>query len=184
MTTCGVLIAEFIDPDDPPFWLVGLPPAAISLVFKAFYGFGAKLDDLGVILALISACVAILINGDEVIKPKSSQYVFPSMLAAGALVAFIDSKRTKPLGTYKSASKGWDAKSDLTIRRIGIPLWVGFCIFLVWLGVLILTIILVDVANVESEYLTIFEVMYRIGECYMLNQHAHDMIYNLPAHVS
>jgi Chromate transport protein ChrA len=98
LTTTGVLIANFIDPDDPPFWLVGLPPAAIALVFKAMYGFGAKLDTLGVILALISASVAILISGDEVIKPTSSQYVFPSMLAAGALVAYIDSKRANPLG--------------------------------------------------------------------------------------
>lgn len=163
LTICGELIKNFIDPNDPPFWLVGLPPAAISLVFKAFYGFGAKLDGLGVILALISACVAILINGDEVIKPTSSQYVFPSMLAAGGLVAFLDSRRSNPLGTYKAPSKGWDAKSDITINRIGIPLWVGFAIFLVWLIVLGTTIILVDVVEVENDYLTIFEVMYRIG---------------------
>eukprot|EP00558_Chaetoceros_sp_UNC1202_P003103 CAMPEP_0197238282 /NCGR_PEP_ID=MMETSP1429-20130617/4804_1 /TAXON_ID=49237 /ORGANISM="Chaetoceros sp., Strain UNC1202" /LENGTH=465 /DNA_ID=CAMNT_0042697405 /DNA_START=118 /DNA_END=1515 /DNA_ORIENTATION=- len=163
LTTCGVLISRFIEPDDPPFWLVGLPPAAISLVFKAFYGFGGKLDKLGYILALISACVAILINGDEHIKPTSSQYVFPSMLAVGGLVAFFDSKRSSPLGTYKAPSKGWDAKSDLTMRRIGIPLWVGACIFFIWLGVLVFTIILVDVFKIENDYLTIFEVMYRIG---------------------
>lgn len=164
LTVCGELIKNFIDPDDPPFWLVGLPPAAISLVFKAFYGFGAKLDSLGVILALISACVAILINGDEVIKPTSSQFVFPSMLAAGGIVAFLDSRRSNPLGTYKAPSKGWDAQSDITINRIGIPLWVGFAIFLVWAIVLGMTIILVDVVEVENDYLTIFEVMYRIGE--------------------
>jgi chromate transporter len=98
LTTCGVLIQNFIDPNDPPFYLVGLPPAAISLVFKAMYGFGAKLDKLGVILALISACVAILINGDENIKPTSSQFVFPIMLALGGLVSFVDSKRANPLG--------------------------------------------------------------------------------------
>ena len=105
LTTSGVLISEFIDPDDPPFWLVGLPPAAIALVFKAMYGFGAKLDKLGVILALISTCIAILINGDEHIAPTSSQYVFPSMLAAGGLVAFIDSKRSKPLGKRREIGR-------------------------------------------------------------------------------
>ena len=98
LTTSGVLISEFIDPNDPPFWLVGLPPAAIALVFKAMYGFGVKLDKLGVVLALISACIAILINGDEHISPTSSQYVFPSMLALGGLVTFLDSKRSKPFG--------------------------------------------------------------------------------------
>ena len=98
LTTSGVLISEFIDPNDPPFWLVGLPPAAIALVFKAMYGFGVKLDKLGVVLALISACIAILINGDENIAPTSSQFVFPSMLALGGLVTFLDSKRSKPFG--------------------------------------------------------------------------------------
>ena len=49
------------------------------------------------------------------------------------------------------------------MKRIGIPLWVGSLIFLVWLGVLVGTIILVDVVKVENEYLEIFEVMYRIG---------------------
>lgn len=163
LTTCGVLIANFIDPNDPPFYLVGLPPAAVSLVFKAMYGFGAKLDKLGMILATISACVAILINGDYVIKPTSSQYVFPSMLAIGGLITYLDSKRSNPLGTYKAPSKGWDAKSDITMKRIGIPLWVGFCIFLVWVIVLVMTIILVDVVKIENDYLKIFEVMWRIG---------------------
>jgi chromate transporter len=131
------------------------------------------------------------------------------MLAAGALIAFADSKRANPLGeffvlfyssscwtlctfsshptssyrqilltsfpcsidinfpsppgTYAAPSKGWDAKSDLTMRRIGIPLWVGFCIFLLYAVVLVVTILLVDVFKVENEYLKIFEVMFRIG---------------------
>jgi len=49
------------------------------------------------------------------------------------------------------------------MKRIGIPLWVGALIFAVWLGVLIMTIVLVDVVKVENEYLEVFEVMYRIG---------------------
>jgi chromate transporter len=127
------------------------------------YGFGVKLDKLGVMLALASACIAILINGDSVISPLSSQYVFPSMLVAGGLITFIDSKRKNPFGTYQAPSKGWDGMSDLTFRRIGIPLWVGGLIFFVYVGVLVLTIILVDVVGIENDYLTIFEVMFRIG---------------------
>jgi chromate transporter len=163
LTVCGALISSFVDPNDPPFYLVGLPPAAISLVFKAFYGFGVKLDKLGVILALFSACIAILINGDSFIPRNSSQWVFPTMLAVGGIVTLVDSKRQNPLGEYKSPGSGWDARSDLTMRRIGIPLWVGALIFLFWLIVLVLTIILVDVAKIDNEYLLIFEVMYRIG---------------------
>mmetsp|Transcript_3832 Transcript_3832/g.7183 ORF Transcript_3832/g.7183 Transcript_3832/m.7183 type:complete len:492 (-) Transcript_3832:1999-3474(-) len=167
LITCGVLIATFVDPNNPPWYLVGLPPAAISLVFKAFYGFGKKLDKLGIILCLISSLVAILINGDERIQPTSSQYVFPVMLALGGIVAYIDSRRQNPYGTYKSASKGWDAESDLTMKRIGIPLWVGALIFVVWAAVLAATVSVVGKARREGRevnvYLEIFEVMYRIG---------------------
>ena len=42
-------------------------------------------------------------------------------------------------------------------------MWVGALIFLVWAGVLVLVIILVDVAEVTNVYLEIFEIMYRIG---------------------
>lgn len=49
------------------------------------------------------------------------------------------------------------------MKRIGIPLWVGGLIFLLWIVVLILLVILEDVAKVEDQYLEIFETMYRIG---------------------
>lgn len=163
LTLCGILLDAYVDPENPPFWLAGLPPAAISLVFKAFYGFAAKLDTLGIWLALSSSLVAILINNDEKIKATSSQFVFPITLALGGLVTFIDSKREHPFASYGSPSAGWDARSDETIKRIGIPLWVGGMIFLVWAGVLVLCILLVDVYEVENDYLSIFEVMYRVG---------------------
>jgi chromate transporter len=165
LTACGVLLANFIpNPDDPPFWLVGLPPAAISLVFKAFYGFGAKLgDSLGVCLALMSALIAILINNDERISPQSSQWVFPLTLAVGALITFVDHKRPNPWSSYGSPSGGWNRESDETMKRIGIPLWVGGLIFLVWVIVLVIVVVLVDVYEIENQYLEIFETMYRIG---------------------
>jgi chromate transporter len=132
-------------------------------VFKAFYGFGMKLDTLGICLSLMSCMVAILINGDERIRPTSSQFVFPSLLAIGGILALLDSKRKNPLGVYGSPSKGWDAEDESLMKRIGIPLWMGGFFFLVWLAVLILVICLVDVAKVDNVYLEIFETMYRIG---------------------
>jgi len=163
LTTCGILIQEFIDPDNPPWYLAGLPAAAISLVFKAFYGFASKLDSLGVLLSLSSCLVAVLINNDAEISPNSSQWVFPVTLALGGIVTFVDSKRAKPFSEYGSPSKGWDSEDDETMKRIGIPLWVGALIFLVWLAVLVLVIVLVDVGKVDNVYLDIFETMYRIG---------------------
>ena len=118
LTCCGVLIEEFVNPDEPPWYLAGLPPAAISLVFKAFYGFAVKLDSLQVCLALCSCLTAILINNDDDISPSSSQWVFPSLLALGGFITFLDSKRTTPFSTYKSPSKGWDSEDDTTFKRM------------------------------------------------------------------
>ncbi|KAK1743224.1 chromate transporter [Skeletonema marinoi] len=182
LTVCGVLIATFVDENNPPWYLIGLPPAAISLVFKAFYGFGKKLDKLGIILCLISSLVAIMINGSRPkIDPLWSQYIYPSMLACGGIVSYLDSIRGtdvkifgkirrvpgKPYGTYKSASKGWDAESDLTMRRIGIPIWVGALIWIAWAVILAVTVSVVGRmrrnGETPNQYLEIFEVMYRIG---------------------
>lgn len=163
LTICGILIADFIDPNNPPWYLIGLPPAAISLVFKAFYGFASKLDSLGIILALCSCLVAILLNNDDDIDPNSSQWVFPTVLVLGGITTLVDSKREKPFSTYTSPSKGWDRESDETMKRIGIPLWMGAGFFVLWAGVLALSIILKDVADITNEYLDIFETMFRIG---------------------
>lgn len=175
LTVCGVLIATFVDPTNPPWYLVGLAPAAVSLVFKAFYGFGKKLDKLGYILCLISTLIAIMINGSQPkIDPMWSQYIYPSMLACGGIISYIDSIRGtdkilfgrtfrvpgQPYGTYNSASKGWDAESDLTMRRIGIPIWVGALIWVVWAVVLAVTISIVGRMRRNGEtpnvYLEIF----------------------------
>jgi len=163
LTTCGVLISTFIDPTNPPWYLIGLPPAAICLVFKAAYGFGLKLDKVGLTLACISCCVAILIDGDYNIPRNSSQYIYPILLVAGGLFTFLDSKRKNPFAEYAKPKAGWDSDNELILRRIGIPVWVGGLIFFVWALVLVLVILLKDVAKITNPYLDIFETMYRIG---------------------
>lgn len=165
LTAAGIVIEAFVDPDNPPWYLIGLPPAAIALVFTAFYNFALKLDKLGTLLALISCLAAILINNDPTISPQSSQFVFPIALALSGLITFIDSKRTKPFGTYPSpiTNASADDNNEEMIKRIGIPLWVGACIFAIWLIVLIASILLVNVKELSNVYLEIFEKMYRIG---------------------
>ena len=134
-----------------------------KIVFKAAYGFGAKLDSLGVCLALGSCMLAILINNDDRIEPTVSQWVFPCTLALGGLITFVDSKRSKPFSNYGSPSTGWDRESDETMKRIGIPLWGGVLFFLLWIVVLVVVIIIEDTQDVDNEYMEIFETMYRIG---------------------
>jgi chromate transporter len=164
LTASGVLLATFIkDPNNPPFWLVGLGPAAISLVFKAFYGFAVKLDTLGVCLALFSCLAAILLDNDARISSTNSQWVFPTCLIIGSLITLIDSKRKNPWGTYTSPNQGWDKDSDETIKRIGIPIWAGALFVLIWALVMAICIALTR-RNISSNvYLEIFTVMYRIG---------------------
>ena len=163
LTASGIVIEAFVDPDNPPWYLIGLPPAAIALVFTAFYNFALKLDKLGTLLALISCLAAILINNDPTISPQSSQFVFPIALALSGFATYIDSKRSKPFGVYPLPSAGADGSNEEMIKRIGIPLWVGACIFATWLIVLITSILLVNVKDLTNVYLEIFEKMYRIG---------------------
>jgi len=154
-------ILSFNCPVDSWF-LIGLPPAAISLVFKAFYGFAVKLDTMGVFLALMSCLVAILINnGEPLIDPMTSQWVFPSTLALGAFITFVDSKRAKPFASYGSPSSGWEAEGDETFKRIGIPLWVGVLILFTWAAVLAVVLVLVKRFDYENVYLELLQVAER-----------------------
>jgi hypothetical protein len=51
---------------------------------------------------------------------------------------------------YKSASSGWDAESDLTMKQIGIQLWVGGLIFVIWAVILATTVSIVTKAKNEG----------------------------------
>lgn len=104
-----------------------------------------------------------MINNDERIKSTSSQWVFPTCLAIGGTITFLDSKRAKPFSTYNTSTPGWEKESDETMKRIGIPLWMGAFIIFAWLAILIMCIIAKDVLGNTNPYLEIFEVMYRIG---------------------
>jgi chromate transporter len=163
LTICGVLIESFVDPENPPWYLIGLPPAAVALVFTAFYKFAQNVDRLGTILALFTALAAILINNDADISPQSSQYVFPSALAISGAISWLDSKRKTPFGTYPSPPGGGDAETAELMKRIGIPLWAGCCIFLVYFAVLTASILIVVLGDSTNVYLDIFETMFRVG---------------------
>ena len=163
LTASGIVIDAFVDPSNPPWYLIGLPPAAIALVFVAFYSFALKLDKLGTLLALLTCLAAILINNEPTISPQSSQFVFPTALALSGFASYIDSKRLKPFGIYASPSTGVETNNDELVKRIGIPLWTGACIFSTWLIVLITSILLVNVKDLTNIYLGIFEKMFRIG---------------------
>lgn len=116
MTLSGLFLYNFIDPANPPIWLIGVPAAAVSLVFKAFYGFGMKLDKLGIALSMISCAVAVMINGDEHIPRNSSQFVYPLLLVCGGMCTMVDFLRgpDKAMGEYTRSASGVRVKSVCT----------------------------------------------------------------------
>jgi chromate transporter len=163
LTVAGVLYKDLMA-DGPPFWLAGLAPAAISMIFQAFYGFVKNLDKVGQTLSLISCMLALLINGDNAIPKTAAQWVYPLILVCGSLFTLWDSYRGEAaFGTYPTP-KGWDVRNDLTFRRIGIPLHVGALIFVCWGALLIGCFIYRStVSEDDNGLLPLFETMYRVG---------------------
>lgn len=162
LTTIGMLVEAYMDPEKLPIVLVGVPPATAALVFKAAYGFGASLDKFGFGLAMLSCTGAVLISGDYSIKPDASRFAYPIMLALGGILTLVDALLPTPIGTYPLAGS---LDSSIT-RHIGIP--AGFTAFLVqtWLIVLLGTILLNNVEELgytEDPYVDLFESFFRIG---------------------
>lgn len=166
LTLSGMYLYDFVDPNNPPIWLLGVPPASMSLIAKASYGFVLTLDAFGVGIAMVSCVISIMINGDLRIPSTSSQIVYPALLVFGAVATFIDFSQSNPIGTYIKPSRQVQQEQTAEERRlghkIGISVWQGITIFLVWLGILVGVITAVNL-GVSNPYLEVFEGFYRIG---------------------
>lgn len=157
----------FIDPASPPIWLLGIGPAAMSLIFKAAFKFVLKLDKFGTAIGMISCVFSILISGDEHIEKNSSQVVYPTLLISGAALCLLDFYRgpDKSFGTYvqpTGESTEPSAKDRLLVEKIGLSITQGFVYFFIWFGLLIGSIALVNMGNTNL-FVEIFEVYFRVG---------------------
>eukprot|EP00903_Cladosiphon_okamuranus_P009292 g8866.t1 len=162
LTLAGLGVKELLDSDDPD-WLSGLGPAAISLVFVAAYKLGRKVNKspLKFLLSLVSACVTLLMNGDEDINPNVSAWVFPLMLVCGGLVMLADSK-IRPENyavTASTKTKEELALEGKTYSRINIPMWLGGAIVVGWAAILVISI----AAFPDSGLGGLFKAFFRIG---------------------
>ena len=54
LTLSGLYLYSVVDPSNPPIWLLGIGPAAMSLIFKSSYKFVLKLDKFGSGIGLVS----------------------------------------------------------------------------------------------------------------------------------
>jgi chromate transporter len=161
----GMFLYDFVDPSSPPVWLLGVPPAAMSLIFKASFGFALTLDRLGCAIATVSCATSIMINGDMRIPSNSSQIVYPALLVMSAIVTFLDFSSHSPIGTYIKplASQQEPTAQDRKLsNKIGISVWQGVLCFLMWLGILVGTITAVNM-GLGNDNLVLFESFYRIG---------------------
>lgn len=169
LTVCGLYLYDYVDPQHPPIWLLGVPAAAMALIVKSSYGFVLTLDKFGVAVGLFAAVVSVMINGDKRIPSDATQIVYPALLVLGALATFIDFAFGNPsLGTYvrptivDGSSKGPSAQERKISNKIGIPLWQGAFYFLLWLGLLVGSVAVVSAGHINP-MLLLFESFFRIG---------------------
>lgn len=161
LTCCGMVVEALMDPEKPPIFLMGIPPATVALVFKAAYNFSVGLDRFSFGLTTLSCVAAVLINGDYNIKDTDSQFAYPVMLACGGILTLLDATvNPNPIGQYTGGS----SKEDIVLlNRIGLPIWSGLFIIQTWAIILLATVLLVTVGENDHPILDIFEAFFRIG---------------------
>ncbi|CAM9128503.1 unnamed protein product, partial [Ascophyllum nodosum] len=152
LVLAGVGVRDLLGDHDLD-WLSGVGPAAVSLVFVAAYKLGKKVNNskLKFTLSLVSACVTLLINGDENISSNVSAWVFPLMLICGGMVTLVDWKYRPNI--YETALEG------RTYSRINIPMWMGCAIIVGWLVILMVSLTLFPDSGLGG----LFKSFFRIG---------------------
>jgi len=170
MTLSGKYLYTFVDPSNPPMWLLGVPPAAMSLIFKASYGFVKSLDIFGVSIGIVACVVSILVNGDYNIPSNSTQVIYPILLIGGGLATYIDYSRENSIGTYvkkdpsdeESGKSKMSAEDQKMVNKIGLTVQDGLKYFFLWLFLLVGSVAAVK-TGVAGEFVTLFESFFRIG---------------------
>merc|ERR1719361_726650 len=99
LTLAGLGVSNFIG-DTLPFWMKGLPPAAVSLVFVAAFKLSAKVIDskLKVLLCVVSTMIVLLLDGERrggTISAREVAVAYPILIFSGGLFTFVDSKIEK-----------------------------------------------------------------------------------------
>lgn len=167
LTLSGLYLYSFVDPSSPPIWLLGISPAAMSLIFKASFKFVQKLDKFGTGIGLVACAVAVMIAGDEHYTPTISQVVYPILLVSGAILSLLDYLRgpEKSIGTYFQSNgeiRGPTDKDRMLVEKIGLSIFQGFAYLFTWLALLILSVAIVNMTD-SNLLMDIFEVYFRVG---------------------
>jgi chromate transporter len=167
LTLAGMFLYTVVDPTNPPVWLLGVPPAAIALIFKATYAFVVKLDKFGAAIGMAACAVSVMIAGDERLPSTSSQIVYPVLLVGGGLLCFLDflQGEGKSIGEYSRSTADKTEPTDkdrLLVQKIGLSIGQGFLYLFAWLALLIGSIVMVQMGNTDI-LLNLFEINFRVG---------------------
>jgi len=136
------------------WWLQGLPPAAVALIFSAAYKMGNKScnDNITRFLGLMSSCVIVTLSSSDV-PLHVFDFMYPGLLIAGGLTTLVwysifpkenAPKKTSGLDVHLSAAFG------------------GFLV-LVWAGLFAFFSYSRFVLGNDDKFLTLTETFYRIG---------------------
>ena len=132
------------------WWLKGLPPAAVALVFEAAYKIGNKTCDVGLTkgIALVVA-LAVLVTSASPVPLHAFDVLYPALLALGGLTTYL-----LPLEPKEKRTQGLD---------VGLTTTTGGFIALIWAIVFACLSFIRFQLGTTNMYLLLAETFWRIG---------------------
>uniref|UniRef100_A0A7S2V9V2 Chromate transporter n=1 Tax=Entomoneis paludosa TaxID=265537 RepID=A0A7S2V9V2_9STRA len=162
LTVAGLWMPSLLDADPGwTFWLAGVAPAAVALVWHSSLNVCRTLDKLGWVLALASCGATVFMDHEmqHVIAMPDTKCTFPMLMIAGGLLAVLDALVGPRLGTYKEVT----TDLEKTSRHMSFPLWTSFLILELWLVLLLVAVLLAQVIFPNNDYAAIFSQFFRMG---------------------
>lgn len=107
------------------WYLKGLPPAAVALVFSAAYKIGNKTckNSVTQCIALLSALAVVLCSAEDRIPIHFFDILYPALLVAGGITSACLLSNSEGL-----TQRGLD---------VGLSRWGGACLILIWAGIFV-----------------------------------------------
>ena len=166
LTVCGVLQRSFLDDDgNTPYWMMGLPAAAVSLVFVAAYKLSMKVIDsqLKIALCILSTIVVLLVVGDERISAREVAIVYPVLIFSGGCFTLIDSNIERRKHLYDTIKSKSSSKRLIT-RLPYMNKYTSIILIVLWISILLIFTSLRSANYFPSDSMALlFESFFRIG---------------------
>ncbi|CAK4801848.1 unnamed protein product [Aphanomyces euteiches] len=154
MTLAGLGAQHYLG-GNLPSWMVGLAPAATSLVIIAAVKLWNKAcggDQVKMAIAAVSVVVVLA-------TPKLGTWIFPALMVAGGITTLL----APVFGYTKSFIKPNQAQNSLIPRELGIPAWIGVLIIVVWLAAFGILSYFDSIHELGRSYLGLFYAFFRMG---------------------